>query len=390
MAQVKIPSRKELEKFLPTHESIRAFEQLFKLTSELSESDVVTILRLIEELNIAGDIDSNKYHTASQDFIEFDINAPYFKKHGSLGWNKPENTLDISHGNEVIQQVGHDNYITIYNNSGSTLSKGYIIGYDSTSGDNIAGGYFIADNSYPSLYTLSVSAEDILDGDIGKTKAFGKIKNIDTTGTIEGEIWADGTILYASPTIAGRYTKDKPTSPNLVVPIAVVIKAHATEGILFVRPTLELPYHFGSFYDTTDQTAALANTAYPITFNATESSNGVSIGTPTSRIVIDNSGLYEINFSVQITSNSLGAKELWFFPRVNGVNIVNSAMRLSVRSFNGTQILSRAMTFSFNAGDYIEAMWATDDVNVTLESAPATAFAPATPSVIMNVYQIAQ
>ena len=47
---------------------------------------------------------------------------------------------------------------------------------------------------------------------------------------------------------------------------------------------------YGAFHDTTDQTAAAPNTAYPITFNNTDLSAGVYRGAPTSRIYVDRPG----------------------------------------------------------------------------------------------------
>ena len=48
---------------------------------------------------------------------------------------------------------------------------------------------------------------------------------------------------------------------------------------------------YGAFLDTTTQTAAAINTAYAMTFNTTQLSNGVTVGTPTSRIYVDRLGV---------------------------------------------------------------------------------------------------
>jgi len=55
---------------------------------------------------------------------------------------------------------------------------------------------------------------------------------------------------------------------------------------------------YGTFYDTTTQTAAAINTATAITFNSTDLSFGVSIGTPASRIYVDSEGVYNFQFSM--------------------------------------------------------------------------------------------
>ncbi len=64
--------------------------------------------------------------------------------------------------------------------------------------------------------------------------------------------------------------------------------------------TPELKVHrYGSFFDTTDQTAAAINTAYAMTFDTTALSSGVTIGSPTSRIYVDRAEVYNIQFSAQ-------------------------------------------------------------------------------------------
>jgi hypothetical protein len=56
---------------------------------------------------------------------------------------------------------------------------------------------------------------------------------------------------------------------------------------------------YGSFYDTTTQTAAVINTAYGITFNTTDLSYGVTVGSPTSRIYIDRPNVYNVQFRLK-------------------------------------------------------------------------------------------
>jgi len=144
----------------------------------------------------------------------------------------------------------------------------------------------------------------------------------------------------------------------------------------------------GLFYDTTDQTAALANTGYAITFNTTGVSDGISIGSPTSRIVFDEAGLYFVQFTVQATSNNASLKTLYFWPKVNGTDVAGSTMKLSIDTNGGSTIQSRGALFQFSAGDYLEAYWATSDTNVTLDASAATGFAPATPSVTLAAFRV--
>jgi hypothetical protein len=146
---------------------------------------------------------------------------------------------------------------------------------------------------------------------------------------------------------------------------------------------------YASFVSNTDQTTT-ANTATAITWDSRPFGDGVTLGSPASRIVFEEAGYYMIAFSVQITSNSSNTKTLYFWPRVNGTDIPNSTIKVSLHNNGGTIVMSRSAIFNFAAGDYLQAMWATNDADATLDASAATAFAPATPSVILSVTRLRQ
>lgn len=146
----------------------------------------------------------------------------------------------------------------------------------------------------------------------------------------------------------------------------------------------------GMAYSNTDITAAAINTAYAITLDGIANADGVSLGTPASRVVFAEGGTFLLSFSVQITSSNASLKNLWFWPRINGTDVDGSTIKVSVVDNGATIVMSRSALFNITAGQYLEIMWATSDTAVTLESAPATAFAPATPSVILGVTRIHQ
>jgi hypothetical protein len=75
---------------------------------------------------------------------------------------------------------------------------------------------------------------------------------------------------------------------------------------------------YGSFYDTTTQTAAVINTAYAMTFNTTDLSYGVTVGSPTSRIYIDRPNVYNVQFSAQVDKTAGGVGLVWIWLRKNG------------------------------------------------------------------------
>lgn len=421
-------TRNQLAKFLPTPEAIKAFENLFKLSTVETPADIqevaidsatassiatealnaalsakedlemmqsapqydnsAELIALLNELKTIPIIDVN--HTPTIDYIQFRNAISPVKTEGLLNWSKAYGHLQFTHIGGLVQELGLDSIAHVINNTGATISKGQVISYAGAASAKIGIQKFIANGTMSSLIIVGIASEDIANGDDGHATVTGTIRDYNASGSLYGETWSVGDVLYASPTTSGGLTKIKPTASNVCLPIAIVLDNSSTTGVIYVRTIIEQQLYYGSFSDSTDQTAAAINTAYALTFNTTATSNGISIGTPTSRIVATNSGLYEFSFSAQITSTSASTKVLTFWPRKNGTDYANSAMKASITGANTTLAISRSMFFSLNAGDYIEAMWATDDTGVTIESAPSTAFAPATPSVIMAVSQIAQ
>jgi hypothetical protein len=104
----------------------------------------------------------------------------------------------------------------------------------------------IANGTIPHYFTLGIAGENILNGEDGYVYEFGLIRGVNTTGSIYGETWVDGTILYVSPTIPGGLTSVEPNEPNLKIQMAIVIDA-GVNGSLFVRPSLG--YNLGDLHN---------------------------------------------------------------------------------------------------------------------------------------------
>jgi hypothetical protein len=142
---------------------------------------------------------------------------------------------------------------------------------------------------------------------------------------------------------------------------------------------------FGSFYDTTSQTAAVINTAYAITFDTTDLSEGVYRGSPTSRIYVDEPGIYNFQFSAQLDKTSGGVGIFDFWIRINGADIANSAGRVRIQGNNAELVSAWNFLTRMKAGDYFELMWAVDDITCQITAFPAAVPHPGIPSVILTV-----
>ena len=143
------------------------------------------------------------------------------------------------------------------------------------------------------------------------------------------------------------------------------------------------------FAQDTTITAAASNTAYAIEFDAPALADGISrSGTNPTRLVFAESGLYRVSFTAQISSSSASTLEFRFWPRVNGTDITGSTMVASLHNNGATIVVSRDSIFEFDAGDYLEAMWATTSTSGSLLAHAATAYAPAAPSATMAISRV--
>jgi hypothetical protein len=158
---------------------------------------------------------------------------------------------------------------------------------------------------------------------------------------------------------------------------------------LAVAPALTpqlIRHRYGSFFDTTTQTAAVINTAYAMTFNSTDLSQGVTLGTPTSRVYVDTINTYNIQFSAQVVNTTGGgAHRIWIWLRKNGANVPNTTTVIRIQGNNSEAVAAWNFLLELNQGDYFELMWAVDNTGVQLQTFAASGFYPAIPSVILTV-----
>lgn len=326
------------------------------------------------------------------DYIDFNKTPAYVGLDGRVAWNNADDTLNIHQSNGVTLQVGLEEITRFTNNTGSTIANGSAVGLEYSGGVTLANIVpFIADGTMPQLNIVGVVTEDVADGEQGRITVRGAVRDIDTSA------WAVGDVLYPSTTVAGELQNTKPTSPDVCIPIAIVFVSHATNGVIFVRPTVEQQEWYGVFSDTTDQAMAAAYTPQEVTFNTTDIALGFSVVSST-QITADVSGLYDIRFSVQLESTSSATKVTWFWFRKNGTDIANSNTSITISGNTWTVVPTLNYVVSLDAGDYVELVWAADTADVSLSHHAATAgsvgtatFAkPAIPSAILSITQVAQ
>ena len=139
---------------------------------------------------------------------------------------------------------------------------------------------------------------------------------------------------------------------------------------------------------TADVTAAAANTAYKLTYDAMSHNHGITLGTPASRIVFEEGGQYVLSFSAQVSSTSSSTVHFYFWPSINGTNVDSSAMTTALHQNNATMVTSRTQVFTLAAGDYLEVNWMVDNVNGFLNYTAAASPRPALPASTLSITRL--
>ena len=304
---------------------------------------------------------------------------------GVLTYNSAEDTFDLSHLNGVVQQIGIEQYVRAENDTGALIENGSVVGFAGVNGE-IKVAKYLANNTANELYFVGVATYDMAAGSIGMVTTYGKVRGLDTTGP-GAETWAKGDILYASPTTPGGLTNVRPTAPNVVVVVAAVLVVDATAGEILVRPTIPMGLDYGSFDSTANQTLAAINTATAVTLNNTLSSNGVSLVSG-SRITASQTGFYALSASLQLTSASANAKNIYFWLRKNGADVDDTTRIITLSLNGGRSPIALSYTVSLQATEYVELYWAANDTDVSLSAVTGLAFAPDAPSVLVNISQL--
>jgi hypothetical protein len=203
---------------------------------------------------------------------------------------------------------------------------------------------------------------------------------------VEGKSNNTGEITLAASGATTTTINDERIGFNSVV-LLMATTASAANAI-----TDALPY--GAWQDSTTQSAASITAAYPITFNTVDYESGITL-VSSSRLTATYAGLYNLQFSFQLSNlaNSTEDVNIWF--RVNGTNVAksNSIFGLAPRK-NATDPyhVIAAMNFFIGlaANDYVEIVWQTSNVDVTIkaQAAQTSPTRPTTPSTIATMQYV--
>lgn len=177
------------------------------------------------------------------DYVQLDTLATPTLQPGMFAWNDVDGTADLRlKGGNVTLQVGQETLARVVNKTGADLLESEykvvrvrIASEGGAQGQRLAVVLAQGNNDPDSVTTLGIVTENIANNQEGFITVFGMVNKINTTGSLQGETWVDGDVLFLSPTTPGALTKVKPTAPNHTVVMGYVVYAHQNNGKIFVK-----------------------------------------------------------------------------------------------------------------------------------------------------------
>lgn len=146
---------------------------------------------------------------------------------------------------------------------------------------------------------------------------------------------------------------------------------------------------YGAFRRNSTATVSAIDTPTAVEFEFQDISVSVDwSATYPSRIYVRKTGVYNFQFSAQMTKTggSLGYAYIW--PAINGVDVPSSNSRLAFQGANSDTVPAWNFLLNLNADDYFELKWAADSVNISIVDYTAISFAPDIPSVLLTVDKV--
>ena len=230
--------------------------------------DIPSISGLVPYTGATQNVDLGTYNIIA-DQVQLNVTPSGTLAVGGTEWNDSlGSSQTLLKGGSVTLKNGVDLVARVVNkvSPNTTLTKAayQVVKISGAQGQRLAIDLAQANNDNNSADTLGVVTETIAPNQEGFIITVGQIENINTTGSLQGETWADGDVLYLSPTVAGRLTKVKPLS-NVFV-IGFVEYAHPNHGKIYVRIGSIASYPVEIQAAASDETTALTTGTAKVTF----------------------------------------------------------------------------------------------------------------------------
>lgn len=182
---------------------------------------------------MTGDIRFKNAGINSTDYVQFNTSYSNGATEGRLKWNPDDGTLDVGMpGGNVNLQLGQEQLLLATNNESETITNCKVVYISGATGTTPKIKMSNATNYRRTQATVGIATENILSNQRGYVTTLGLVRDCNTS------LWSAGTSLYLSTEGVGNLTSTIPTSPNATLFIGIVIRSHATEGIIWANPIL--------------------------------------------------------------------------------------------------------------------------------------------------------
>jgi predicted nucleic acid-binding Zn-ribbon protein len=188
----------------------------------------------LEEVTLNGNttpytVEFNNTHTAFVTDLVSNIGANLEQLNNvTLTSPSADQTLTYD-GDAWINEYSIQNFIKVYNDTGGDLTKGKAVYIVDSHNNNVANVALAVSSDATKMPSIGLMHDTVATGNEGVVVAYGKVNGIPTNGFIEGET------VYVSNTVPGGLSNVKPfASTDLIQNVGICIKAHATNGVVFV------------------------------------------------------------------------------------------------------------------------------------------------------------
>lgn len=184
--------------------------------------------KLVQNSTVTLDDNGNVINANSIGLDTTPVTAPATV--GTMSWDDGEGVPNVLlKGGNVDLLVGAQEYARVFNDSGTTITKGQAVYISGAQGNRVAVKLARADVEATSFGTLGLVAETIANGAEGYIIVSGALYKLNTLGLTAG------AVVYLSPTTAGAITITKPQAPDQLVVLGFVERVHATVGSIYVK-----------------------------------------------------------------------------------------------------------------------------------------------------------
>lgn len=210
---------------------------------KITGTNLQTVLEIPNKVPYTGattSVNLGAYGITS-DYLQLSTSPTASGAVGRMLWNDQIGSTETTlKGGSVVLKNGVDLVARVVNKvtPAATLTKATYkaVRVSGAQGQRLAIAYAQANTDNNSADTIGLVCETIAANQEGFIITVGQLTGINTTGSLQGETWADGDVLYLSPTTAGNLTNIKPTgATGHIVVIGYVEYAHAINGSIYVK-----------------------------------------------------------------------------------------------------------------------------------------------------------